>query len=440
MKKILKSIIAISIALTLGIIMCSCSSADAKGDGGEGYYGDTIGRTEAYKKGDAAATDGEVGSAYEPDGTSSEISSSEYDSSTESFTPKTLTAAEWNDNKKYDFWNTLFTYNNAQEHLFSENFTLTGDLEKLASSERTVVKVKNGDTAVAGAKVVLKDSAGNPQFSAVTDMSGTAYVFGKTEGATVSVTSGDYSAAQAVENNLCEISLDGANAKSNVLDIMFVVDTTGSMGDELEFLKIEIKDVIQKIAANTESATINLALLFYRDTDDEYVTRKFDFMNIAENENLQTQINNISAQSSNGGGDYPEAVDTALQTAVGMQWSSGTSTKIIFHVLDAPLHDDASKIANFISAVDKAAEKGIRIVPVIASGLDTLGEFTMREAALRTNGTYVFITDDSGYGYSHSVPTVGEFTVEYLNTLLVRLATSFHTGEEIAPIDWRQEN
>jgi hypothetical protein len=69
----------------------------------------------------------------------------------------------------------------------------------------------------------------------------------------------------------------------------------------------------------------------------------------------------------------------------------------------------------------RAAAKGIRIVPIVASGIDKSTEFLMRLTAIATNGTYVFITDDSGIGDDHLEASVGEFEVEFLNNLLVRV-------------------
>ncbi len=69
----------------------------------------------------------------------------------------------------------------------------------------------------------------------------------------------------------------------------------------------------------------------------------------------------------------------------------------------------------------KAAEKGIKIIPITASGIDKTTEYLMRSFAILTNGSYVFITDDSGVGNDHLEPTIGEFEIEKLNDLMVRL-------------------
>ena len=86
-----------------------------------------------------------------------------------------------------------------------------------------------------------------------------------------------------------------------------------------------------------------------------------------------------------------------------------------------------------------AAEKGIRVCPVLCSGADYLTEYVMRQAAIYTGGTFVFVTDDSGIGNSHHDPNLPNVTVEALNSLMVRLINGYHSGEFAEPIDWRQE-
>jgi hypothetical protein len=209
---------------------------------------------------------------------------------------------------------------------------------------------------------------------------------------------------------------------------MFVIDTTGSMGDELEYLKSEISNVIGTVSQNNPEFTINLALLFYRDLEDEYVTRYFDFTT-----NIAQQRQKLSQQTANGGGDFPEAVDKALSEAVAKNWSGDYATRLIFHVCDAPPHNGQENKTLFFNSVKSAAQKGIRIIPVASSGIDYETEYLLRQEAIMSGGTYIFLTNDSGIGESHLQPTVGEFTVEYLNACIVRVVNEYLTGIETEP-------
>ena len=68
---------------------------------------------------------------------------------------------------------------------------------------------------------------------------------------------------------------------------------------------------------------------------------------------------------------------------------------------------------------------GIKIVPVSASGINKGTEYLLRSFAMATNGTYVFITNDSGVGNEHIEATVGEYQVEKLRDLIARLIVAY---------------
>ena len=203
----------------------------------------------------------------------------------------------------------------------------------------------------------------------------------------------------------------------NQLDLTFMVDTTGSMGDELDYLKSELKNVVQRVSANNSNLSIKIATVFYRDHSDEYTVRKFDF-----NDDVDQIISQIKDQAASGGGDFPEAADEALQISIEkLSWREN-SRKLLFWVADAPIHNNSKNIELFQSEVAQARfAKNISIIPIASSGIDKATEMLMRATAIYTNGTYVFLTDDSGIGNSHLKPTIGSFQVENLNDLLVRI-------------------
>lgn len=161
--------------------------------------------------------------------------------------------------------------------------------------------------------------------------------------------------------------------------------------------------------------------VFYRDEGDDYVTRVSAFTS-----NITTTLNFIKQQQASGGGDFPEAVHTALDKAVNnLQWSSTARTRILFLLLDAPPHYENNVITDLQKHIKDAAAKGIKVIPITASGIDKETEFLMRFLAVTTNGTYVFITNDSGVGNEHLEPTVGKYDVELLNNLMVRLINKY---------------
>lgn len=209
-------------------------------------------------------------------------------------------------------------------------------------------------------------------------------------------------------------------------DILFVVDATSSMSDEINYLKAELKDVIGQAQTQRTDLDINLGSVFYRDKGDEYLTKKSDFST-----RIDQTIEFIQSNGAAGGGDYEEAVEDALQVGIeDMKWSEEAVARLLFLVLDAPPHATPEITTKLHQLSMKAAEKGIRIIPITASGMNKSTEFLMRSLALATNGTYTFLTDHSGIGGSHIEPSTDDYDMEFLNDLLVRLIDQFtQTGE-----------
>ncbi|HYC41103.1 MAG TPA: T9SS type A sorting domain-containing protein [Chitinophagaceae bacterium] len=208
------------------------------------------------------------------------------------------------------------------------------------------------------------------------------------------------------------------------VDIAFVVDATGSMGDEIEFLKLELEDVIQNIRDRYSSLRLRAASVFYRDYADDYLVKTSAF-----NGDLLKTMNFIRLQSSGGGGDYPEAVDVALANAIdSLEWNANAGTRLLFLILDAPPHSVARERMH--SLIRRAAMLGIRVVPIACSGVDKSTEFLLRSIALATNGTYAFLTDHSGVGLPHIQPTTDKYEVELLNALLKRIVSQYLFAQE----------
>jgi hypothetical protein len=211
-----------------------------------------------------------------------------------------------------------------------------------------------------------------------------------------------------------KITLNRACYISNKVEIAFVVDATGSMQDEIEYLKEELGDILTKAAAKDPSLNFHTGSVFYRDRGDAYVTSLQPMT-----AGIDNTLGFIKRQYADGGGDYPEALKEALADATQkLAWSKEARARIIFLLMDAPPHDEAK--TELGKLIRQAASQGIRIVPLACSGTDKATEFIMRSIALATNGTYLFLTDHSGIGNPHIKPTTDEFKVELLNDLLQR--------------------
>lgn len=424
--KLIRKTLFIAVILSMIVALASCAGA------GDGSFGGGYGSS----KGDAAGApeaDVETGEETEDDTDDTE------EEKEISLPAGMITAGAWNDNDNYSFW--LEQFVQGEENGKFYEYTVPNNSWGYNSLNRVKVHVTNGENAFAGAKVVASDENGKALYSAVTDAKGNAYLFPDVKEGTITVEGG--SATETVsftaDNRELSVDLGEADKKLNVIEIMLVVDVTGSMGDEISFLKAELADVVNRIAANDSEAVIKLAMLFYRDTDDNVPFDYYDFTDVTNESGMSAQQSALNKQNATGGGDYPEAVDEALNIAVGKQWSTGATTKIIFHVLDAPAHEGSQYAEKLVNATKTAAEKGIRLCPIICSGAAEATEYTMREAAIYTGGTFVFVTDDSGIGGAHHDPGLPNVTVELLNSLMVRLVNGYHTGTFADPVYWKDD-
>lgn len=331
-----------------------------------------------------------------------------------------VTAGEWNDLDNWAFY---------QKTLMKEPFKGFPDDWQMYTNHRIAVAITAKNKPAANATVTLFRND-TPIWTAKTDNLGRAELwvgaFQKekelnTALLRLKVNEQWVSTATISETQENRIALDEAlPSPTNLVQIAFMVDATGSMGDELEFLKIDLKKVINEVQKTNTQLKISTATVFYRDEGDEYVVKHSPF---TEDINQTTEF--ISLQRADGGGDFPEAVDKALVQLNQLQWQPQARTRIAFLVLDAPPHNKPAVINSIQYSVKTAAASGIKLIPVVASGIDKTTEFLMRFIAMYTNGTYVFITDHSGIGNKHLEPSVGEYQVEKLSDLMVRLIKKY---------------
>lgn len=325
-----------------------------------------------------------------------------------------LTAGEVNDFKKWTMWE---DYNET-------DFKTHSDKWNLFATQRYSVQLQNNNfKAIVGETVYLINKETNKIiWTAVSDNTGKAELWNgfstNTRGKNVVIEiKNEKKQFNAVpfSQGINHIQLNRSCAVSNKVEIAFVVDATGSMGDEIEYLKEELGDILTKISVEDPSIDLHTGAVFYRDKGDDYITRLQAF-----SKGINSTVDFIKKQAAGGGGDYPEALKEALQEATEkLEWSADARTKIIFLLMDAPPHDEEKNA--MATLIANAAAKGIRIVPVACSGTDKATEFIMRSMALATNGTYLFLTDDSGIGGAHIKPTTDEFKVELLNDLIQRI-------------------
>ncbi len=331
--------------------------------------------------------------------------------------PGQLTAGEWRDLDHWDFWLGL---------LSKPELAAYQDTWRFFTTQRFPVVVTSDGVPLADASVTLLGAEDQPLWRARTDIHGQAELFAslyQDEGQGPFAIQVDSSSDQKIVDDARPgatktlVDLPGAQPPP-ALDLMFVIDTTGSMGDELEYIQTELADVISRVKEQVgPDVLLRLSVNFYRDQGDAYVVRPFPFTT-----DIDQAITDLGAQSFDGGGDTPEAVEAGLADAIDAHdWSESAAARLCFLVLDAPPHQDEQALPSIQDSVRSFAAKGVRLIPLAASGVDQSTEFMLRFYAISTGATYTFLTDHSGIGAPHLEPTIGDYDVELLNDLMVRL-------------------
>lgn len=340
-----------------------------------------------------------------------------------------LTAGEWNDLDNWaKHWTDLLTDGEIDAHQ-----TMYGFYPRHRYS--VLLQNKEGFPIV-DASVTLTEGQGAPVWEARTDNTGKAELWyalnEKTEKApklnlTAWIDGKKHAlgTAKPFAEGINQHQINRECRSSKLLDIVWAVDATGSMSDEIDYLKTELYDVIGRVKSSNPNLTVRMGSVFYRDDTDDYLVKSSGL-----SPDISRTVDYIKEQYADGGGDTPEAVHSALEEAIYRQkWSDEAVARICFLVLDASPHQTPEINASLQRTIREAARKGIRIVPVSASGIQKDTEFLMKFFGLATNGSYVFLTDHSGIGGKHIEATTDEYKVEALNNLLVRLITQYSNIE-----------
>jgi len=189
-----------------------------------------------------------------------------------------------------------------------------------------------------------------------------------------------------------------ANERPRV-DVVFALDTTGSMSGLIQAAKEKIWSIASSMASAQPAPEIRMGLVAYRDRGDAYVTRRVDLSE--DLDSVYAQLMDFRAQ---GGGDGPESVNQALRDAVHrMSWGQDPKAyKVIFLVGDAPPHTDYPNDVQYPEILAAARERGIVINTVqCGKAADTSREW-QRIAALG-KGNY-FQVDQGGSAVAMDSP------------------------------------
>lgn len=180
--------------------------------------------------------------------------------------------------------------------------------------------------------------------------------------------------------------------KKPSVEVVFCLDTTGSMSGLLEGAKLKIWSICNQILNGRPMPTLKVGLVAFRDKGDDYVTKVYDLR-----DDLDEVYADVSTFLANGGGDTPESVNQALDDAVNkIKWSPTRNTlRIIFLVGDAPAHMDYNDDVKYPVTCAKALERGI-IVNTIQCGTDADCTKHWKDICEKGGGAYVAIPQGGG--------------------------------------------
>ena len=326
---------------------------------------------------------------------------------------------------------------------YRQEFDATGiPVDRITVEGRQVFRVVDGGgQPVLGATIEVRDASGAIVATLSTYADGRALFHPPTTvdpnsqsrpryTATVSKGSVSQDVELDAETREYEVRLDGAPRTSDVsLDVVFLIDTTGSMGDEIDRLKANISSMAEKISELPAAPDVRYGMTLYRDRGDLFETRTFDLT--SDQAAFGDALVEVQAD---GGGDTPEDLNAGLRDALDAQsWRGDDTVKLVFVVADAPPHLDYPGSPSYAETVVDAASRGIKVLPIGASGLDEQGEYVMRQLAQVTLGRFVFLTYGvDGASPGESTPMNVErdqYSVLPLDELVVRLV-----GDELEPL------
>lgn len=346
---------------------------------------------------------------------------------TDDDTDTTLNAGSIDDNELWD-----------EYLLYRQDFDRLGiPVSHIDVEGRQIVEVVDGEgRPIVGATVEVRDQAGAVVETLRTYADGRT-LFHAPAGIDpdsqsrpryeVVVTKGEVAASAALDPDQTthRVVLDGAANGPLALDVLFLIDATGSMSDEIERLKANMTSVAEQVAELPGDPHVRFAMTVYRDRGDSYVTKTFDFT-----DDVGSFTGALAEVVADGGGDTPESLGAALQEALTVPaWREGDAVKLVFLVADAPPHlpgdPGYADEPDYADGVRAAARAGVKILPIASSGLDAQGEYVFRQLAQVTMGRLVFLTygaDGSSPGTSTPLDIDPEdYDVLSLDALVVQL-------------------
>ncbi len=342
-----------------------------------------------------------------------------------------IKAGEWDDNANY---------REFQKYLA----TVPGTVHKVDVRSRRFLVVRDVDgKGVPRCPVSVRDEAQH-EVSFVTTASGRAILFPFAENLTGRNFTATATCAEDKVETKFSLNDDGdgtvdlqlkkarALTAQKSVDLAFVLDTTGSMSEEIA----SVKTTIQKVADALKGSqiAIRIGLVEYKDRSDQFDTKVYPL-----SADLVAFSKKVAAIEAGGGGDTPEDMNAGLHVALTqLEWSKDAVARLAFVVGDAPPHLDYQDGPDYAADMKTASHRGIQLFTIAASGMDSTGQAVWRQMAHFTGGTEMFVlrggAGPQSTGGGDPIASCGGTQQQYSSGKLDELITS-KVKKELAMLD-----
>lgn len=224
------------------------------------------------------------------------------------------------------------------------------------------------------------------------------------------------------------------------LDIVFVMDTTGSMGEEIDRLKATIQIINDNISTLKPRPAMRFGMVLYRDKGDEYITKIIQLT-----DDLSAFEKELAKVKAGGGGDRPEDLESALDETINkINWNTD-GIRLAFVITDADAHLDYGRTYTYIDASIDAKNKGIKLYTIGTGGLPLQGEYILRQISQLSNARYIFLTygekseSEGGTEGAVSHHTGANFTSDKLEVVIIKFVREEMAYQSDTPIVTEEE-
>jgi len=181
------------------------------------------------------------------------------------------------------------------------------------------------------------------------------------------------------------------------IDVVFLIDSTGSMNDEIREVKMHIENIVSEVQQGSPTPNVRIGVVAYRDYPNQ--EREYVFLKSRLTSNLESSMNFLRSIEAQGGGDHREAVATGMHEAINMNWYD-SAKKIVFLIGDAGpqrVYDNQYDYGrgekyDWKDEVNRADDRDITFYTISGSGMHTEDIRIWKDIAKETGGEYERLT------------------------------------------------